>query len=170
VDARAREALRAAHRYAIIALLVLALVPLGAAAWLALDYARTQRDWLPGRGLATARLVLPAGAAADAGRAVLRDEFVYEREGRNQLCHWDDTLASYLPWLARTRAAARDRRWHVGMRPRLRIDPADPARCRPAYGWPEAVRLDLIAGILLGLLLAGGAVFLALTPRAPARP
>jgi hypothetical protein len=169
VAERSRGALRAARRYAIAALLVLALVPLGAAAWLALDYARTQRDWLPGRGLATARLVLPAGAA-DAGRPALRDEFLYEREGRSQLCHWDDALVAYLPWLARTRAAARDRRWHVGMRPRLRIDPADPARCRPAYGWPEAVRLDLTAGLLLGLLLAGGAVFLALMPRAPARP
>jgi hypothetical protein len=170
VDECAREAPRAARRYAIAALLVLALLPLGAAAWLALDYARTQRDWLPGRGLATARLVLPAGGGLDAGRAVLRDEFVYERESRSQLCHWDDALVSYLPWLARTRAAARDRRWHVGLRPRLRIDPADPARCRPAYGWPEELRLDLTAGLLLGLLLTGGAVFLALTPRAPPRP
>jgi hypothetical protein len=50
------------------------------------------------------------------------------------------------------------------MRVRIRIDPQDPSRCRPAYGWPEAFRLELTFGVLLALFLGGAALFLQLEP------
>jgi hypothetical protein len=93
------------------------------------------------------------------------DEFSVDR-GPASLCRWTDPYAEAVPSLARVRAVARARHWRPGTRVRLKIDPADAARCRPAYGWAEFVRLDLTGYIFLVLLFAGGALYVRMGPDA----
>ena len=110
----------------------------------------------------------PGGIAGDDEVAldeeVVRDDFSVER-GAVSLCHWDDVYARWVPALSHARAAARARRWRPGVRVRLKLDPSLPGSCRPAYGWPEFVRLELTGYVLLMLLFALGALFLRLARR-----
>jgi len=110
----------------------------------------------------------PGGIAGDDDIAldddVVRDDFSVDH-GAVSLCHWDDLYASWMPWLAHARAVARARHWRPGLRVRLKLDPALPGSCRPAYGWAEFVRLELTGYALLALLFAFGALFLRLARR-----
>ncbi len=93
------------------------------------------------------------------------DEFSVDR-GPASLCRWTDPYAEAVPSLARVRSVARARHWRPGTRVRLKIDPTDAARCRPAYGWAEFIRLDLTGYIFLVLLFAGGALYVRMGPDA----
>ena len=93
------------------------------------------------------------------------DEFSVDR-GPASLCRWTDPYAEAVPSLARVRAVARARHWRPGTRVRLKIDPEDAARCRPAYGWAEFIRLDLTGYVLLVFLFAGGALYVRMGPDA----
>jgi hypothetical protein len=128
-------------------------------------YRRSQADWISARGLISARefVINKGGDSAQLSQG-LRDELTYEKSGALYTCHWDDRYAPYSDWLARARAQARASHWRIGMRVRIRIDPQDPSRCRPAYGWPEAFRLELSFGVLLALFLGGTALFVHLEP------
>jgi len=166
-----RPAERAAGRPArgrramIAVLLLVAVAAVVHTVRLALEYSRTQATWLPARALLTGReyAINAATASADA-RVGLRDDLSYERGGVLFTCYWDDRFAPASAWLAYVRAIARERTFHVGMRVKLRVDPHDPTRCRPAYSWAEECRLELTGGILLALFCAGGALFIRLQP------
>jgi hypothetical protein len=132
------------------------------------SYLHENATWLNAHGLLLGH---PAVAAPVTGDDVLYgddrvvDEFSVDR-GPASLCRWTDPYAEAVPSLARVRAVARARHWRPGTRVRLKIDPADAARCRPAYGWAEFVRLDLTGYIFLVLLFAGGALYVRMGPDA----
>ena len=132
---------------------------------LADHYRRSQADWIAARGLISAReYVINTGGDSAELSLGLRDELTYEKSGVLLTCHWDDRYAPYAAWLTRARAQVRASHWRIGMRVRIRIDPDDPSRCRPAYGWPEELRLELTFGILLALFLGGTALFIHMEP------
>jgi hypothetical protein len=142
-------------------LIALALVPLLLSAAIALRYVRIQSDWPVARGVLSGRIL-----QGSADRAVLVDAFEYEKDGAAQKCLWEDPWVAAIPLIQRARMAARERRWHPGVRTRLKLDP-DGEHCRPAYGWPEAVRLELTGPLMLSLFFALGALFVWLAPRPP---
>lgn len=144
-------------------LLVLAALALMAGANHTRLYRRENARWLTAHGLMLGR---PGPTSAmndlgDEGRVI--DEFSVER-GPASLCRWTDSYADAVPSLARVRAIARAKRWRPGTRVRLKIDPADTTRCRPAYGWAEFVRLDLTGYVFLVLLFGLGALYVRLGP------
>ena len=124
-------------------------------------YLHENATWLNVHGLLLGH---PAAASVSEDDRVI-DEFSVDR-GPASLCRWTDPYAEAVPSLARVRAVARARHWRPGTRVRLKIDPADAARCRPAYGWAEFVRLDLTGYIFLFLLFAGGALYVRMGPDA----
>ncbi len=125
-------------------------------------YVTENATWTTVRGLMLGHAPGPLPGEDEGPYAddLVRDDFSIEH-GPVSLCHWDDPYASWLPVLAPVRAIARRRHWTAGLRARLKLDPAHPTECRPAYGWAEFVRIDLTVYVLLALLFAGGALFVA---------
>jgi hypothetical protein len=147
--------------------LVIALAVLVAGAVHVGGYLRENATWLNVHGLYLGR---PVVAVEDLVSRLCRDDRVVDEfsvdGGPASLCRWTDVYADAIPSLARVRAVARARHWRPGTRVRLKVDPADAARCRPAYGWAEFTRLDLTGYVFLFLLFAGGALYVRMGPDA----
>jgi hypothetical protein len=145
--------------------LVIGLAVFMAGALHVVAYLHENATWLNAHGLFLGRPVVAAQTAEDMlyGDDRVVDEFSVDG-GPASLCRWTDVYANALPSLARVRAVARARHWRPGTRVRLKVDPADAARCRPAYGWAEFIRLDLTGYVFLFLLFTGGALYVRMGP------
>jgi hypothetical protein len=129
-------------------------------------YMHENSTWLTAHGLLLGPPVLAGSPGEDYAVTTdqVIDEFLIDR-GPATICRWVDAYAEAVPSLARVRAIARAKRWRPGTRVRLKINPTNVSRCRPAYGWAEFVRLDLTGYVFLVLLFGVGALYVHLEPR-----
>jgi len=157
---------RTKRRAGIIGLSLLALIPLGLGLGSAMQHYRAISHWPTISGTVIAREILDRQSVgyrcSSAISQSIRDIYRIDRNGREQVCYWEEPLATAIKSWTEARFATREHYWPIGENVTLYAD-HDSDHCEPDQGWE---RTGLVTSLLLGLAgiaLLGVAVWILVT-------